>query len=657
MARVYESVIKIGASISKAFRGDALGAAGALKQLAASTKQLQAAEKAAAAYKKLGATVASSKARYDQASEALKRLEAAERAAGGATKESTAWRKAGEKEVAKAAKEFDRATKAAEKHADALRKLGIETSRLESGQRRLAAASKFGAARERLFGARKDADPVPLLSKARGQIGGLASQAMMLGTAAAGAGVAMAGLVAKAIHTGDEIGDTAEKLGIGAKALQELRYGAKQSGAETEDLDKSLGKMLVTIGRFKAAKAKGGGGAAAIPGMQMLGTGGSEDKGGGGESDPFKRIGLNAKQLASMKPDDQIRKIAEGLRKLKTHADQAAVAQAIFGKSGVAMLPMLKKGAAGIDELAKKANKFGGVMSDDAVKAAGEADEAFNDMQMAVTGAATTLGSALLPTATRVFGEVSRWVAANRGQIQQWASTAATWIETKAIPAFLKIADMVSKFGAKALWLVEGAAKLAGGFDNLAIVVAAVRLAPLALTLGQIGVSGIKAAVAIAQFAAASMTSMAPLLAAAAPLLAIAAAAGAVAVAIVRINDAVKELGGAGAVWQDLKDFVGRGGMDHMTRTGGGNRDLFEAQQAENQRNLALARSQGQLGPAMPMTGAAAAGFGNIQINPVINAGEGARKEVSRGMDKAKAAALEAFDRRESNRRRLSYAE
>ena len=122
MSKIYETSIRIGAAISKSFKGDTLNAANALKKLTEQTKQLKAAEKSAAAYKKLDGELARSKGRYNTAAEALRKLEAAELAAGGATKESTKWRKAGQREVASAARQLDRATKAAQKNSEALKK-------------------------------------------------------------------------------------------------------------------------------------------------------------------------------------------------------------------------------------------------------------------------------------------------------------------------------------------------------------------------------------------------------------------------------------------------------------------------------------------------------------------------------------------------------
>jgi hypothetical protein len=630
MSRVYQTAIAIGATISKAFKSDTLGAAAALNKLTGAAKQLKSAEQAAASFKKLNAAVDASKARYNQASEALRRLEAAERAAGGATKESAVWRKAGEREVARYAKEMDRATKAAEKNAAAMRSIP---------------ALRFAAARERIFGAGVGGQQTPLFQKAGDQARGIARDVAVLGSAAFGASAAIAGLVMHSLKAGDEIGDTADKLGIGAKALQELRFGAEQSGAEAGALDKALGKMAVTIGKFKNAKGHGGGEAGVtLSGLQMLGTGGASG-GSGAETDPYKRIGLSAKQLANLKPEEQFKRIADGMAKLKTHADRAAVAQAIFGKGATEILPFLEEGSAGIDKLAKAANKYGGIMSPEALKNADEADKAMKQAKLALFGVSNTLGAALLPTATKVFTQFSGWVAANRGEIQKWASSAATWIEGVGIPSIIRIASAAKSFGDKVSRLVSGAASLVGGFDNLAIAIAALRFAPLAVSMTKLVIEGAK---------------MAPMLVGmAAPFAAVAVAAGAVGTAIWRIVDAVKELGGAGAVWQDIKDFVASGGMPEASAAVSKGNAGFAALQAENARNLALARERAAGGGPMPI--AAAAGGGVLQFAPTYNLGGDSKNDISKQMDaahaRAKAAALEALERRQAQQQRVAFSE
>jgi hypothetical protein len=635
-SKVYETAIKIGATISRAFKSDTLGAAGALGKLTDAQKKLRAAEGAAKSVGRLSDAVTKAKERYNVATESLRKLEAAERAAGGATKESTRWRTAGNKEIARAAKELDRATAAAEKNARAMGDLS---------------KMRFEVARERLFGPRKEKEQIPLLHKAGSQIAGIANDVKTLGLMATGAGAALGGLVLQTIHTGDEIGDTAERIGIGAEALQQLRYGAKRSGAEAQDLDKSLGKMLVTVGKFKNAKPpKDGGGGLSIAGMQMLGTGGES---AGPEQDPFKRIGLNAKTLAKLKPDEQLNKIADGMSKLKTRADKAAVATAIFGKSGVSLLPLLSKGSAGVAELSAEASKFGGVMSKDAVAAAGEADDAMIDAKMAIAGLTTSLSVAFLPVATKAFKTFSKWVSENRGQIQGWAQSAAKWIEGKGIPALLKIGGAVKTITEKVAAFID---KL--GTGNIAIGLAALRLAPLAKTLFEINGALIKAVSSWGAFTKASQGAMggeggAPGLmgkaigkAASLAMLAEAAAVGyAIGTALDKWIGASDWFGKLARRDEDKKDKA------FDAAYGGKGQKLKLRTNLSNP--LAEAGVPTALVPGLKIVGREKLGG---DVNVTIH-GDDAREDLSRKMDRAKKAALEAHDRRTANQRRLAFSE
>jgi hypothetical protein len=690
VSRIYQTAIAIGATISKAFGSDVRNAAESIKKLSEATKQLKGAEKSAAAFKKLDDEVTRSKRRYDTASEALRRLDAAERAAGGATKESTKWRKAGERAVAASARQFDRASAAAQKNAEALHKLGVDTSKLASEQDRLTRAlaaterqekslEHYEHARERLFGKKKE--KTPLFEKAGEQFKSVGETVLHLTEGALVAGEAMHLLVEKTMHAGAEVGESAEKLGIGARALQELRYGARQTGAEVEDLDRALGKMAINIGKHKIAKGKGGGGAAAIPGLQMLGLGGKGD--GAAAADPFKQIGLKAKDLAGLKPEEQLKKIAEGMLKLKTHAEKAAIAQEIFGKGATAILPFLAEGAEGIEKLSKSANKYGGVLSDESVAAAVEAEKASKDMNLALGGLANTLGAVLLPTAVKAFKGIAKWVGENRGQIKKWGEGAAKWIEDKGIPAFKHIAAEVQTFGGKVLWLVNGAAKLTGGFGNLAIVVAGLRLAPLAVTLGKIGIEGTKAAIAIFKYVAAKkaaaalgggLDGMGPgggtggasgigVNVSGWILRGLGLSVGGFALLAAPVAISAAALIYAQSKKDALVDKLVEGtdeynkNIENDPEFRKGERDKFYSKVKGITRRsggMVTGDEAAAAGlPAMPRTGGRG---GSVHVAPVIHIhGNATRDEVANGMDAAKAKALEDFDKREAHRKRVSF--
>jgi hypothetical protein len=432
--------------------------------------------------------------------------------------------------------------------------------------------------------------------------------------------------------------------------------------------------MLVTVGKFKNAKAKKGGGSGLeLGGVQMLGTGAGEG-GGGAEADPFKRIGLNAKKLATLKPDDQLKAIADGMKQLKTQADRAAVAQAIFGKGAVQLLPFLSEGSAGIDKLSAAANKFGGVMSDDAVRAADEADHAMIDAKMAIAGLTTTLSVSFLPVATKAFKTFSEWVSNNRGQIQAWAQSTAKWIEGKGIPTLLKIGEAVKTITEKVSAFID---KI--GTGNVAIGLAAVRLAPLAKTLLEINGALIKATMSWGSFAKASQnggeggapSAIGKIIgkAASVALVAEAAMVGyAIGTAIdekVGASDWAAKLIGKVSGQQETLNAIEQAGVDsnnfrNQTRQLQINSLQQDFMKQGMSRGQALHAAEQQIvygNKAMPST-AGAGGGAPVTVAPVVHIGTDAtRGDVSKGMDDAKRKTLEAFDKRAAYRRRVTYAE
>lgn len=694
MSRTYETAIRIGASISKAFKSDTYNAAAALTKLVAATKNLKAAEKSAAAYKKLDGELTRAKARYDVASEALRKLEEAERAAGGATKESTRWRKAGTREVAAAARQLDRATKAQQKNAETLQKLGVDTSKVASEQERLTRAlaaterqekslERYEHARERLFGKRKE--KTPLFEKGKEQIRGIGESLMHVSEIAVGAGAGLFELVRRVGDAGDATAKMAKRVGIGVQALQELRYAGEREGASADEVDNGIGKMLINIGKWKAeARGKGAAGGAAIPGMQMLVGNKAASAGGGSVLDPFKMLGLNAAKLAQLKPEQQVEQIAGAMATLKTQSDRAAVSQAIFGReAGLKFLPLLAMGAKGISGERQEARDLGYVLDNNASAAAEEFNDRMLDAQLAATGMANTLGVALLPVVTDTFKQFTRWVKTNRVEIKKWITDAASWIEKKGVPALFKIGGEVKSVASKVLHLVEVGAKLTGGLGNLALVVAGLRVAPLAITFAQIAWNGAKAARAVYLFAEASKAAraakVAGLFGGAAPGAGMAAAGTAMGLAAkasmilgaaavgYAIGTAIDNYLGAS---DKIAAFLGKvTGQDaKLKKIEDTNVKAFdiELQRKKMERDFRVRQFEMQgltHGQALyaadhggPPSTSRTGGGGNAHFSHVTNIHEARnRADVEKGMDKAKQHALDAWDRREAHRKRVSF--
>lgn len=171
------------------------------------------------------------------------------------------------------------------------------------------------------------------------------------GTAGILAAAALGGLMVavegtkKAMEFGDEIADSATKLGIGTKALQEYRYAIHEAGGETMDADAAIGGFTKALGAAESGLS---------PKIMKA----------------FAGLGFTKEQLRSFDSvDDAMVAVTAKIAALSSEAERAAVAE----KLGMTpLLPLLRKGADGMQDLRAEAEKLGYVMSDELAQKASE---------------------------------------------------------------------------------------------------------------------------------------------------------------------------------------------------------------------------------------------------------------------------------------------
>lgn len=150
------------------------------------------------------------------------------------------------------------------------------------------------------------------MSKAQSVIAGFASKAA-IGIGAASA--AMVTLGVKSANAIDAQRDLARSLGVTYTALENLTLVAGEAGVEQGSLASSIGLMQRNL--IDAAN------------------------GAGGAADALGKLGLSAKDLIALTPDQQFQKIAEQLSGIENPALKTALAMDIFGRSGRQLIPML----------------------------------------------------------------------------------------------------------------------------------------------------------------------------------------------------------------------------------------------------------------------------------------------------------------------------
>ena len=165
-------------------------------------------------------------------------------------------------------------------------------------------------------------------------------------------GVAMAATAAAFVKTAnaiDKVAKVSKRLGIGVAQLQGLHLAAKLSGIETVTLDMALQRMTRRV-----AEA-------------ALGMGESQAA--------LEELGLSAKDLAKMTPDQMLMSVADALQSVPSQADKVRLAFKLFDSEGVSLVQMLGEGSDGLKKFMDRANELGLGLSQK--QAAGV--EAFND--------------------------------------------------------------------------------------------------------------------------------------------------------------------------------------------------------------------------------------------------------------------------------------
>ena len=166
------------------------------------------------------------------------------------------------------------------------------------------------------------------------------------------AAVAIGAHIKSSINSADSMGKAAQSAGMQVDEFSKLAYAASLSDVEVGALGTSLGKLA------KAMSATAGGA-------------------GGPAAEAFKALGIsvtdaNGKLKSS---GDVLSEVAGKFKWYEDGAAKTALAIAIFGKAGAAMIPLLNQGAEGIKEAGDEAERYGLVLDRKTVVAA----EAFND--------------------------------------------------------------------------------------------------------------------------------------------------------------------------------------------------------------------------------------------------------------------------------------
>ena len=209
-------------------------------------------------------------------------------------------------------------------------------------------------------------------------IGGVAKAG--LGVAAAGfaavttAAVATTGAIMDGVSAAADYGDTidkmSQKMGLSTDAYQEWDFVMQHCGTSIEALKPSMKTLAM-------AAEKG--------------------------SDAFAQLGISEEQIATMSQEELFNATIAGLQGVTDETQRTALAAELLGRGATELGPLMNMTAEETEAMRQQVHDLGGVMSNDAVKAAAAYKDSLQNMQTAISGLKNKLAGDLLPSVTTVM--------------------------------------------------------------------------------------------------------------------------------------------------------------------------------------------------------------------------------------------------------------
>ncbi|WP_163832165.1 phage tail tape measure protein [Spartinivicinus ruber] len=193
----------------------------------------------------------------------------------------------------------------------------------------------------------------------------------------AGAAGGLLAMVKSTADRGDPIAKHAAKLGFTVEGLQEYQYAAERSGVSTAQFNTASQRMVRRVSEAAAGIGKTG--------------------------KALKELGLDAKWLNSLKPEEQFEQISEAMKHIPNKADRVRLAMKLFDTEGVGLVNMLNGGKAGLEALRKDARATGNIISKEDAKNAEDFQDAFLDFKQIIGSVSKSIGAKFMPLVTRMM--------------------------------------------------------------------------------------------------------------------------------------------------------------------------------------------------------------------------------------------------------------
>lgn len=270
------------------------------------------------------------------------------------------------------------------------------------------------------------------------KVGGMAIAAV--GTAAVAAGTALVKSTGEVAAYGDNIDKMSQKMGISIEAYQEWDAVMQHSGTSMETMKASMKTLANAV-----------------------------EKG----NEAFERIGLSQEQLATMSQEDIFEATIAGLQNVEDTTERTYLAGQLLGRGATELGALLNTSAEETQAMRDRVRELGGVMSEEAVKAAASYQDTLQDLQTGFDGLKRNLISEFLPGVTTVMQGLT---SLTEGKYDVGAEQIASGIDdtidkiTDKAPKFVEVGfKIITAIGGS---IVDNAPKLVDTMANVVVFIA-----------------------------------------------------------------------------------------------------------------------------------------------------------------------------------------
>ncbi|MBE7732178.1 hypothetical protein [Devosia faecipullorum] len=239
-----------------------------------------------------------------------------------------------------------------------------------------------------------------------GIAGAIAKGATLVAGAAVGAYVAARSWVTSIAEGNDEVARQAQAIGMSVESLSRWQAAIRIAGGDSK----------AVVSAFESVRNK------------ML----EVAKGTQGADTAFRQLDIRVRNSnGSLKNSEELFDEAiDQLAKISDEGIRSSAAYDLFGSAATSLLPVLRRGSAGLKELQRDAERYGTALTTAQAAENNALLEKKRRMDEALRGASNRISDAFLPIFTASATSIANWLEANGGAIETWANKAAITLST-----------------------------------------------------------------------------------------------------------------------------------------------------------------------------------------------------------------------------------